>query len=76
MQTFVGKKIYFCFFCKRFIIESDKEVRAMKERTYAILNRLINSEIPLSVKYLSSEFEVSERTIRNVKRQHFSEQFL
>ena len=37
----------------------------MKERTYAILNRLINSEIPLSVKYLSSEFEVSERTIRN-----------
>lgn len=65
MQTFVGKKIYFCFFCKRFIIESDKEVRAMKERTYAILNRLINSEIPLSVKYLSSEFEVSERTIRN-----------
>lgn len=65
MQTFVGKKIYFCFFCKCFIIESDKEVRAMKERTYAILNRLINSEIPLSVKYLSSEFEVSERTIRN-----------
>lgn len=65
MQTFVGKNIYFCFFCKRFIIESDKEVRAMKERTYAILNRLINSEIPLSVKYLSSEFEVSERTIRN-----------
>lgn len=65
MQTFVGKKIYFCFFCKRFIIESDKEVRAMKERTYAILNRLINSEIPLSIKYLSSEFEVSERTIRN-----------
>jgi mannitol operon transcriptional antiterminator len=65
LQTFVGKKIYFCFFCKRFIIESDKEVRAMKERTYAILNRLINSEIPLSVKYLSSEFEVSERTIRN-----------
>lgn len=37
----------------------------MKERTYAILNRLINSEIPLSVRYLSSEFEVSERTIRN-----------
>ena len=37
----------------------------MKERTHAILNRLINSDIPLSVKYLSNEFEVSERTIRN-----------
>ncbi|MEF2934203.1 MAG: BglG family transcription antiterminator [Streptococcus sp.] len=62
---FCWQKDLLLFFCKRFIIESDKEVRAMKERTYAILNRLINSEIPLSVKYLSSEFEVSERTIRN-----------
>lgn len=62
---FCWQKDLLVFFCKRFIIESDKEVRAMKERTYAILNRLINSEIPLSVKYLSSEFEVSERTIRN-----------
>ncbi|MGT2929984.1 BglG family transcription antiterminator [Streptococcus dentasini] len=37
----------------------------MKERARAVLNRLLNSQIPLTIKYLSNEFEVSERTIRN-----------
>lgn len=37
----------------------------MKDRTHAILNRLLDSEIPLTVRYLSTEFKVSERTIRN-----------
>lgn len=37
----------------------------MKGRTYKLLNRLLDSDIPLTIKYLSVEFEVSERTIRN-----------
>lgn len=37
----------------------------MKDRTQDILNRLLDSEIPLPVKYLSTKFKVGERTIRN-----------
>ncbi|MCK1198874.1 HTH domain-containing protein [Streptococcus uberis] len=37
----------------------------MKSRTINLLHRLLHSKIPLTIKYLATEFEVSERTIRN-----------
>ncbi|MFE8586057.1 HTH domain-containing protein, partial [Sphingomonas sp. NCPPB 2930] len=37
----------------------------MKERTAAILNKIIISELPVSVERLSEEYDVSFRTIRN-----------
>lgn len=37
----------------------------MKSRTINLLYRLLHSKIPLTIKYLATEFEVSERTIRN-----------
>nr|MDK7630409.1 BglG family transcription antiterminator [Globicatella sanguinis] len=37
----------------------------MKERTSSILNRLLSSEVPLTIKYIANEYSVSERTIRN-----------
>lgn len=37
----------------------------MKDRTKMILNRLIESDLPIKLEALSNEFSVSDRTIRN-----------
>ncbi|MDN6164091.1 MAG: helix-turn-helix domain-containing protein, partial [Tetragenococcus halophilus] len=37
----------------------------MKDRTARLLNRLVSAELPISIKALSEEFQLSARTMRN-----------
>lgn len=37
----------------------------MKDRTARLLNRLVSAELPISIRALSEEFQLSARTMRN-----------